>query len=228
MRIMMLLVIASSMMILAAPALGGSTDCKEPCQAVVTEVKGTCHVLQDDKGKKKKIAVGDCLLADQELQCDKSAHIKFKFCVTGEEKLIKESYLIPKLTGSVLGHPSGRWSYIIPKVAPLAIKDQEGPMGERPIGNWAQSQPRSEDAMKTQMDCIMARDRKTLEQMWQATRQGDAKKLQSFVQAGKAIMVPRGTPCVVLRAIDKDYVAVTVSGREGEWVTIKKVLVGFQ
>gem|GEM_PF-6453745 len=92
----------------------------------------------------------------------------------------------------------------------------------------AQSQQGSGDAMKTQMDCIMARDRKTWDLMWQATKQGDARKLDGFRQSGKAIMLPRGTSCVVLREVDKDYVAVTVSGQQGEWVTIKKVFVGFQ
>lgn len=92
----------------------------------------------------------------------------------------------------------------------------------------AQSQQGSGDAMKTQMDCIMARDRKTWDLMWQATKQGDARKLNEFRESGKAIMLPRGTSCVVLREVDKDYVAVTVSGRQGEWVTLKKVFVGFQ
>jgi len=124
MRIMMLLVIAFSLMITIAPTPIDATDCKEPCQAVVTEVKGTCYAHQADKGK-KKIAVGDCLLADQELKCGKSAHVKFKFCLTAEEKIVKQSYQIPK-------------------VAPLAIKDPKGPIGGRRMGSGPQWQSPSQ------------------------------------------------------------------------------------
>jgi hypothetical protein len=133
-RIMMSVVIAFSLMIVAAFTPAGATDCKEPCQAVVTEVKGTCYMHQDDKRKKKKLVVGDCLSADQELKCDKSAHVKFKFCINGKEKVVKVSYQIPK-------------------VAPLAIKDREGSGAGRPMGPGSKQQSPPSGVSEVQPSC---------------------------------------------------------------------------
>jgi len=115
MRIMMLLIIAFSMLIMGQFTPVGATDSQEPCQAIVTEVKGICYIHQEDSGQKRKIAVGDCLLADQRLQCSQSAQVKIKFCITGAEKAINASYQVPK-------------------VPPLAITDPDGSIGGRPMG----------------------------------------------------------------------------------------------
>ncbi len=83
-------------------------------------------------------------------------------------------------------------------------------------------------SVTTKMDSVMAKNMQIFNTAFEATKQGDVSRFQKLVQSGNVIMVARGTACRFLRDLGDNFVAVTVSGKEGEWVTPAVAFIGFK
>ena len=80
--------------------------------ATVSELQGVCIVKDKAGTKSRRIKLGDCLQAGQQLQCDGKAHLKIRFRSSGAEKEVKaldpEWYHVPNVPASLPKEPGPR------------------------------------------------------------------------------------------------------------------------